>query len=627
MAARLFILMTTLFLALAPVSVQAQQTHIKASLVSESLVPSPGKSGWLAVQMMPSSGWHGYWKNPGDAGVGPSFRWTLPKGVTVGEPRFPVPETLIVSGLMNHVYTGEYALLLPLSVAANMPSGQSLPLKVELDWLACTDQICVPEHDSLSLDLKTGDGSVTGENRTRFDGWLQQLPKPLGIDGHFQTDGKRMRVAIPLPASVAVHNPHLFAETEDVLKYVAVQTFWRDGDVLTIESDLSGKGAISEFRGVLEVDKGQGFELNAKPGRVDPGKVAMAGESGADQGLMTIVAALGGAFLGGLLLNIMPCVFPIISLKALSLARAGGDEGRARSEAVAYTAGAVLTSVSLGGILLALRAGGMAVGWAFQLQNPIIIAFLLLLAIAITLNLAGVFHLRNFGGGEALAGQGGLQGSFWTGVLAAFVATPCSGPFMAAALGAALVLPTFAALSIFVGLGLGLAAPFLLIAFVPKFRSKLPKPGAWMRTFQRVLAIPMALTALALAWLLWRQLSPDAVGVRSGTEQSVAFDERRLLALRTAHKPVFLYFTADWCLSCKVNEKAAIERDEVQASFRRKGMTVMVGDWTSGDATITRFLAEQGRSGVPLYLYYPAKGSLPQVLPQVLTPSMLTALN
>jgi thiol:disulfide interchange protein len=390
-----------------------------------------------------------------------------------------------------------------------------------------------------------------------------------------------------------------------------------------------------------------------------------------------LLVSLFGALVGGLILNVMPCVFPIISLKALSIARTGsGNERAIKKEALAYSAGTILTCLGLGGLLLALRAGGVAVGWAFQLQDPRVILVLLLLCTAIALNMLGVFHLRSFGGGERLAGQGGTAGAFWTGALAAFVATPCTGPFMAAALGAALVLPTASALAIFAGLGIGLALPFLLLGFVPAFRTRMPKPGPWMETFQRWMALPMVLTALALGWLLWRQTGTTglalgmgaatvlglglvitrqsrqpnlgrlvmgaillsaiaaiiglprvgeqgAAEMRTGTE---AFSSERLAALRTEKRPVFLYFTADWCVTCKVNEKAAIERDEVSKAFKAANVTVMVGDWTSGDAAITRFLESQGRSGVPLYMMYRPGSAKPEILPQVLTPQMLVNL-
>jgi thiol:disulfide interchange protein len=410
------------------------------------------------------------------------------------------------------------------------------------------------------------------------------------------------------------------------------------------------------------------------------GTPVRAAEEGAGGGT-TLLLALGGALLGGLLLNVMPCVFPILSLKALSLARGGGAEATVRREALAYTAGVILVCLALGGLLLALRAGGSSVGWAFQLQDPRVILLLLLLTAAIALNLAGLFELPAVTGGSALAGRGGIAGSFWTGALAAFVATPCTGPFMGAALGAALVLPTAAALAVFAGLGLGLALPFLLLAFVPALRRMLPRPGAWMNRLRRILALPMFATALGLAWILGRQAGVDGmvmglaaamlvalalwwVGTRQGAGQQAAwwpllpaaaaaaalvavvqpapatataaraatvggaepFDRTRLAALRAAGTPVFLYFTADWCLTCKVNEKTAIDRDEVRQAFVRGGVVTMVGDWTAGDADISRFLGEHGRSGVPLYLFAPAGGGEWRTLPQVLTPGTLTAL-
>jgi thiol:disulfide interchange protein len=377
--------------------------------------------------------------------------------------------------------------------------------------------------------------------------------------------------------------------------------------------------------------------------------------------------------LGGLLLNVMPCVFPILSLKALGLARSGEGERAARAEALAYTAGVMLVCVALGAVLLALRAAGSSAGWAFQLQDPRVIGVLLLLVSAIAFNLAGLFELPV----PAFAGKGGATGAFMTGALAAFVATPCSGPFMAGAIGAALVLPAAAALTVFAGLGLGIALPFLLIGFVPALRRRMPRPGAWMGRLRRVLAVPMFLTALALAWVLGRQAGIDgmtiglaaalllalglwiggrrqAAGRRAGWAIALAavpalaatlllhpaavraeaggvpgaepFSEARLAALRGQGRPVFAYFTADWCLTCKVNEKAAIETATVADAFGKGKVAVLVGDWTDGDPALGRFIEAHNRAGVPLYLWYPKGAATPRVLPQVLTPAMLASL-
>ncbi len=667
------IVMTLALLALHPVA-WAQgafgggPAHIAAQLDSESDSPAPGGATTIAFAMTPEPGWHGYWENPGDAGLGMSVEWTLPRGVTVGPLRYPVPETLLISGLMNHVYEGPYAILANLKVAGDVAQGTRLPVVAKAQWLACTDKVCVPESGTLRLDLVAGNGAVAPASRTRFDAWRMHLPRPLGSQARYTVKDGRLRMAIPLPMEAEARDVHLFALTEGLVRYAADQRVTRKDNQMVIDT-AAGEGVKDRpVQAVLRTGDHVGFLLTAVPGPVEEPQPE--GQAGA------ILAALGGALLGGLLLNIMPCVFPILGLKAMSLAKAGGDERSVRREALAYAAGVILTCLALGGLLLALRAADNAVGWAFQLQDPRIILTLLLLVSAIAFNLAGLFELRPFGGGDGLAGKGGTMGAFWTGALVAFVATPCTGPFMAAAMGAALLLPLAAALAIFAGLGLGLALPFLLLAYIPALRSRLPRPGAWMGRFQKLLSVPMFLTALGLAWLLGQQrgVSGMTIGLGAalllalllwwlGARQhggkgggliagigalallagaaialptaapaqaennatSVAFAVEKLDGLRAAKKPVFLYFTADWCLTCKANEAAAIDRAEVRAAFDKAGVTVMVGDWTSADPAITRFLESKGRSGVPLYLWY-APGKEAVVLPQLLTPATLTAL-
>jgi thiol:disulfide interchange protein len=376
--------------------------------------------------------------------------------------------------------------------------------------------------------------------------------------------------------------------------------------------------------------------------------------------------AVLGVIVGGILLNLMPCVFPILALKALHMSRAGGDSGEARRDALAYAAGAIVGTGALGAALLAIRAAGSDAGWAFQLQDPRTIMLLLLLAVAITANLIGLFELPVLGGTARPAG------GFATGALAAFVATPCAGPFLGAALGTALLLPAAGAVVVFAALGLGLAIPFVLVAFVPRLRAMLPRPGRWMQRLQRFLAIPMAATAAACIWLLYRQtgqpglviglaaalvlaallfgfgmvqrrggaagwvaalLGLAVVGLaiwqvpgRSTSTATVAgaepWSEARVASDVAQGHPVFVYFTADWCLTCKVNEAAAIDRSEVRDAFRKAGVKVVAGDWTNGDPAITRFLEAHGRAGVPYYLWYKS-GRAPEELPQVLTPGAL----
>jgi len=653
---------------------------IAASLVPESRFVAPGQTVTLALVMRPAEGWHGYWKNPGDSGSETQIAWQLPAGLVAGPIQYPIPDQLIVAGLMNYVYKGDYAQLIDVEVPAGVAPGTRLPIRARVDYLACTNEICVPETANVATELEARPGPVAQPDRAMFDRFRAALPRPLGSEGRFELAGNRFRLAIPVPGALELSEPYFYPLTDGALDYAARQTITRTGDILIVETDApANAGSLSSVEGVLRLSKGNGLSLKAVPGAVLSAGAALTQEAEQPSyDVAAVLAALLGAVVGGLLLNIMPCVFPILSLKALSLAKAGIDEGAAKREALAYAAGAVLICLALGAALLALRSAGAAAGWAFQLQDPRVILILLLLTTAIALNLAGLFELPALSGGHRLAAKGGVAGAFWTGALAAFVATPCTGPFMGAALGAALVLPTVAALAIFAGLGLGLALPFLLLAFVPAVRRRLPRPGPWMAGFRRLLSVPMFLTALALAWILGRQTGVDGmtlglasavlvalalwwVGRRQergrawwplapamlaataavilvptvasepaqagapGVLNSEPFSEARLATLQQEQRPVFVYFTADWCVTCKVNEKGALERRAVADAFADRKVAVLVGDWTRGDAAIGRFLQKHGRSGVPLYLYY-SPGKPVEVLPQVLTPSRLVSM-
>ena len=673
-----------LWLALGPAGTAGAQlpqpgrNAIAAALVPETPVVAPGGTVTLALTMSPSKGWHGYWKNPGDSGLETRIEWRLPAGLRAGPIHYPVPERLIVSGLMNYVHGGDHALLVDLAVPAGLAPGTRLPIRARVDYLACTEEVCVPETADVAADLEAGPAPAARANGAMFDRLRQALPKPLGSEARFERAGNRFRLAIPLPEGVALPEPYFYPLTDGVLSYAAAQSFSRAGDTLIVETDAPANGAApGAVEGVLKLGDGNGLSLKAVPGPVPAAGTPLPAEGGAAaSGASAVLTALLGAVLGGLLLNIMPCVFPILSLKALSLARASGDEAGARREALAYGAGAVAMCLALGGAVLALRAGGMSAGWAFQLQDPRVILLLLLLVTAIALNLAGLFELPSIGLGGGLASAGGAAGAFWTGALAAFVATPCTGPFMAAALGAALLLPLPAALAVFAGLGLGLALPFLVLGFVPAARRLLPRPGAWMVRLRHILSIPMFATALGLAWVLgrqsgadgmavglgaalalgltlwwigrrhgdgrsWLRLAPAAAAVAAGLlflpvggeGQAAAsplagepFSETRLAALRAEGRPVFAYFTADWCITCKVNEKTVLEREEVSSAFAQAKVAVLVGDWTRGNAEIGRFLEAQGRSGVPLYVHY-APGKAPEILPQLLTSSRVLSLT
>ena len=651
MLRRLLILLALL---LAPALAHAR--GIDPELVAEGPAVRGGEVE-LAIVMRTRPGWHGYWLNPGDAGLPMEVQWRLPPGFSVSDLRYPVPTRLTIAGIMNYVYERDYAVL----VRMKAPPGASgtVPIRAEARWLACTDKICVPESGSFELDLPVGTGTP---NRAQFDGWRRALPRPLATPAAFQSTGDVYRVAIPLPRSVAVDDPYVFPIDDGPIDYAAPQKFFRDGDRLVAHLKMK-RGDPRELRGVLALGDGRGLEFRALRRPV--------GSDGTPLGTIeggTILWAVLGAIAGGILLNLMPCVFPILALKALHLARSGGEAGHARRDALAYAAGAIVGTGALGLALVAIRAGGTAAGWAFQLQDPRTIMLLLLLATAITANLVGLFQLPAVGGGTRPAG------SFGTGALAAFVATPCAGPFLGAALGTALLLPLYGSVLVFAALGLGLAIPFLAVAFIPWLRKRLPAPGAWMKRLQRFLAIPMGATAVAALWLLYRQSGEQGlwiglaaaailaialaiVGFRQKRGQSLPLFALGLAAVSlvaaialapvkqetapakvagadvwsedtvrrelAAGHPVFVYFTADWCLTCKVNETAAIDRDPVRQAFKAAGVKVVAGDWTNGDPAITRFLESRGRAGVPLYLWYEPGRAEPEELPQVLTPAML----
>ena len=520
MLARLFLLAAAFFATPALAQSSAQLEHTRVELVSEVKAPAPGQRFTVGVVMTPQKGWHTYWEHPGDSGMPTRAEWSLPAGAAASEFRYPVPETYVVSGLMNHVFSHENVLLAEVDV----PQGTKgdLPLKVRLDWLVCNESLCVPEGADLVLPLTTGDGAADPAQQARFEAARAALPRQLMEPAIFQTDGKRIRLSVPMANPERVTGAHFFATADDAMLFASPQVLSRTESALVIETDSVPGMTPGKVPGLLRVERGTdllGLTLVAAPGEVPAGqpltKMASAGSG--------FLPALGLAILGGLLLNLMPCVFPILSLKALSLAKSGHSEGAARTEGLAYTGGVILVTTLLGLAAILIARAGAGAGWAFQLQDPRVILFLMLLTFAIGLNFAGLFevNLGSANAGASLASKPGAKGAFFTGALAAFVATPCTGPFMAGALGAALVLPPAAGLAVFAGLGLGLALPFLAIGFIPALRRRLPKPGAWMLTFRRVLAVPMLLTALGLAWVLGRQAGIE--GLIAGLGAALAF--------------------------------------------------------------------------------------------------------
>lgn len=662
MIRRLLVALALLLPTAAAAQAVVQNPNTRVELIAEA--PDAQGARSVGIVLKPKPGWHTYWSNPGEAGFAPKPTWVLPPGATATPLRFPVPGTLKVSGLMNYVYEGPATLVTTIT-------GPAGAIGLTLNYLVCTAEICVPESATLQVGPAQHDAALIAAAAAA-------LPRPLA-GARFAVAHGRLALAVPVPDPASVTNAYFFSAADGVVDYSAPQSVTVAGRDLRLETKAAAV-ALKDATGVLRIERGAqvtGYTLAAVAGAVPATSAEPLPDTAGT--VARFLAALLLAVAGGLVLNVMPCVFPILSLKALSLAKGGATPAEAGGDALAYAAGVTLVCVALGGVVLALSAAGDAVGWGFQLQNPRVVAGLLILVTAIALNLAGLFELGSFGGGDRLASKPGAAGSFWTGALVAFVATPCTGPFMAAALGAALVLPPLAGLAVFAGLGFGLALPFLAIGFVPALRRALPRPGAWMATFRHLLSLPMFATALGLAWLLGRQsgvlgmalglggtlaaglalwwfggrqrafapgwppllagLAAAALAVAAVTPGTAAptsdapaglaaapFSEAALAALQASHTQAFVYFTADWCLTCKVNERGALSSPAVAAAFRTKGVKTLVGDWTSNDPVLGRFIRAHNRAGVPLYLFYHADGRV-EVLPQVLTAGGLVDLG
>jgi thiol:disulfide interchange protein DsbD len=677
-------LLVVLAMMLAPMqaraAAQAATENVTATLLSEREALMPGTRNWVLVHQKIRPGWHTYWINPGDSGLPISLEWALPAGFSAGPIEWPAPHYFEVGGLANHGYGDEVGLLVALDVP-EAAAGTEARVAVKADWLVC-ETICVPETVDLSITLPVGRKGQ--ETPVSFDAMplfaAARASLPTAVDGAaFAVSGRTLSLALPAPELAGEPKAHFFPLKAGVVEAAAPQSA-RVVDGRLVLDLAAPATAPDRIEGVVTVEGNprRAFAVAATPGAV-PAPVSGASEGAGDLGLVRAIAL---AFLGGLLLNLMPCVLPVLSIKALALVGHDHDTPwKLRAHGLAYGAGVLATFAVVGGTVLALRAGGAAIGWGFQLQSPTVVAALAYLLFGVGLSLAGVLQVgagRLAGIGQNLAGQSGLWGAFFTGALAVLVATPCTAPFMGAALGYAFVASAPAALGTFLALGIGLAAPFVILAFSPALVRLLPRPGLWMERLRQGLAFPMFGSAVWLVWVLGRQAGPDAVlavlagcvliafaawalsEARAGhggvwvmlartfaivalvgalalarmPETAAApaaapsaawqpYDADRLAALRAEGRPVFVNATAAWCLTCLVNEKVALASAEVQAAFTENNVALVEADWTRQDPAITALLAAHGRSGVPLYLYFPPGGGAPIVLPQVLTPAIV----
>lgn len=572
------------FALLLALALPASAGHVKVELLSSRLSAAPGESFDAALRLTHQPHWHTYWKNPGDSGLPTKLKWTLPAGWSATPLRWPAPGRISVGPITSFGYDG--TLILPFSLTAATAKGPA-ELKARVDWLECAD-VCIPGHAEFTLRVPVAE-SLPGDAVP-----AAELPKP---DAAAVSGVETTQKAVLLRVAGSHPNAEFFPEQDGFEGARGPVAVAPDSTELTLTL-APGASAPAKLSGVL-----------LRPG-LPPAQVEAELGAKAAGGLGRPLLL---AFLGGLLLNLMPCVFPVLSLKVLGLVkRAGGSHADARLHALQYSAGVIVSFLVLAGALILARGAGASLGWGFHLQSAPVVAFLALLCLAVGLNLLGVFEV----GTRVMGLGGGDHGSFASGVFAVVVAAPCTAPFMGAALGWALTRPPLESLAVFASLGVGTAAPFAVLASWPGLLRGLPKPGAWMETLKKLLSVPMFATALWLAWVFARLVAPQPALDASWK----AWSADAVASARAQGRTVFVDFTASWCLSCQVNERVTLSRPEVKAALAKA--VTLKADWTARDAAIAAELARHGRSGVPLYIVYP-RGGEAVLLPELLTPSLV----
>jgi thiol:disulfide interchange protein DsbD len=673
--------LTLLVPSLAPAveSAAVRSPRATTTLVTDVAAVAPGSNFQAGLRIRLAPGWHSYWRNAGDAGAAPELALDLPDGVTAGTIAWPAPERIPYGPLVNFGYTGEVLLPVTVSVAPGLAAGDVLALRAEATWLVCAD-VCIPEEGRFELTLPVAPAatpSVTGA--PLFEVNAARLPRPLPWTARAGASAGRASLTVAGTGldAASVREAFFFPTEPGLIDNTAPQPLaLRDGR-LTIGLSLLPEVAPTALEGTLVLWDGGGQRAAFEVSSVVTGPAESASGASLWQAMLLALA-------GGLILNLMPCVFPVLAMKAMALARLGGAaRGEIRRHAAAYTAGVLVSFAGIGGLLVALRAAGVAAGWGFQFTQPAFVAAMAWLVLAVGLNLSGVFVLgRAVGAGQAVAGRGGMLGAFATGGLAVLLATPCTAPFMAAALGAALVMPPAATMAVFLALGIGLAAPYALLGLAPGLARALPRPGAWMERLRQALAFPMYATAAWLVWVLALQAGPDGVlfglagavvlaaglwglglaqhagagrlrmagmaaaglavlvalallpqlaiapAATAAEPGAEAWSEARVAELRAAGRPVFVNATAAWCITCQVNDRVALRADAVRVAFAEGGVTYLKADWTRGDPAIGALLRSHGREGVPMYLFWAPGAAEPVLLPQILTEGLvLSALR
>ena len=652
----------------------AASPRAQASLVSDVDAHTAGTTLRVGLRLRMAPGWYTYWRNPGDAGAAAELAFSLPAGVTAGPIVWPTPARHPTGPVMSYGYEGEVLLPVTLTVPPGFAAA-ALPVQVHASWLVC-ERICVPEDADFTLTLPAGTASNSTE-APLFAATDAATPRPAPWPAAVSPEGV-LSLRIPGLDASQVREAWFAPLAWGQIEHSAPQDFSPAADGLTLAlrpgaefrhaAGLSGIVVITDHTG-----RTSALELTATPG---PTIIPAA--------ILPLWQLVVFALAAGLILNLMPCVFPVLAMKAIGLAAlAGGDRRAARGQAAAYAGGVLVTFLALAALLVGLRAAGSVVGWGFQFQSPVFVAATAWLLFAIGLNMSGLFEV----GGGAVAGlgsraaaRGGATGSFLTGMLAVVIATPCTAPFMGAAIAGALAAPLAVTMLGFLAMGVGFALPYVAFAAIPGIARRLPRPGTWMVVLRQVLAFPMYAAAVWLLWVVTLQAGPTGMLITAGgavligfalwatglaqhrsgigrrlaattaiaagvaalallstlaaappsstTSASAAlpgepFTPARLAALRSAGTPVFVNMTAAWCVTCIVNEQVALAQPAIRQAFIAHGITYLKGDWTRRDPAISDYLRALGRDGVPLYVFYPAAGAPPVVLPQILTEQRL----
>ena len=671
---------------------------VVAQLVSSHHSAPAGSTIKVALRTVLDDKWHTYWRNPGDSGEPVQIDWRLPAGASAGEITWPLPDAIPTGPLINYGFEGIPFFPVDITLPADAQAGEMVIIEAGVYYLVCYD-VCIPESADLSLQVLIGEPELNGRWDSAINRAISSAPKRGTIEAGVMKVGETVIYSFTNLPEGDYSSALFFPNDMGVIKPSEAQsvTLAENGLKISVGAEYGWNNALPErFEGVLRFQqngKPVGVIVDAAIGQAVPIGPLIGGGAAANQEAqapqtsvsnVTLWGAIIGAFLGGLVLNLMPCVFPIISMKALSLTKtAHGEKSAVRREAHFYTLGVLATFMLLTLVLLALKAAGTEIGWGFQLQSPIVVGLLAVLLFAIGLNLLGLFEFGTSfqNTGSSLVSKGGKSGAFFTGALAVVVATPCTAPFMAGAIGYAMAQSAPIMIAVFMALAIGFALPFLLLGYMPKLLSKLPKPGPWMIRFKELLAFPMLAAAIWLVWVLSLQAGADGVlivllsmlllgfaiwcwkragklaktlailslvgtlmlpfnlsvntasaGVSLSAEgyDKLAWSPEAIAERRAAGQSVFVDFTAAWCVTCKVNERLVLETDSTRALFQEANTAFLVADWTNKNDEIARELARHGRSGVPLYLVYPALKAggghndvSPIILPQVLTEAVL----